>query len=574
MQSPEAPIYHTMRKFYKLKTTIFMLLNTLLCVEAGASNSGNDHYYIATTRPTGFGTYLTADRDGSLTRTDSASDYSKWDVIANSDGSYYIKNVETSTYLDGTSLSSSPQKVYLFDNNSLGFNGKGISTSNSSTSSNFLNCSTYSNRLLTYSNDDGSCWLFLSDLNGDDAPRTVDGLKYVPIDANTCVLVGYDDVTSTLDVPAVVNMNGTPHKVLTIGPAAFSTCTALTAVTIPEGMTSIEYCSFEQCDNLTDVTLPKTLTRLGHSAFFRCANIDNVICKAATPPTCDVNPYTGISVFSGGVSQSGATLQVPEGSRSSYMSHSVWGKFGTIIEFEAEPEPEPTPMLNVQISGDGEILLAGKEVESGSSFEGESFDIIILPADGYVIESVTLDGVDAAGRIANHHLVLDGIESETTLSIVFAPAKAPEMATLRVNNGGNHAMTHRYVAGSDVRIELHPDNGWTIHSVSINGEDATDTLRDKVLVIPSLQGDNTMEVVYKSGSETGIDDVDSGDSLRVSIRRGVVSVVGKADGDIVEIYDIDGKPLYVGTDSSINLNNVQGVVIVKVRNQTFKGAVR
>lgn len=47
------------------------------------------------------------------------------------------------------------------------------------------------------------------------------------------------------------------NKIKTIGEWAFSDCSSLTKVTLPEGITSIGHRAFNGCSNLTEITLPK-----------------------------------------------------------------------------------------------------------------------------------------------------------------------------------------------------------------------------------------------------------------------------------------------------------------------------
>ena len=290
-------------------------------------------FYIATTRPTGFGIFL-SQVSGSLTRKVEADDYCRWIVTSNSDGSYYIKNEASGYYLSGSQLSATPQKLYLFHNTTVGDNGIGISTTDNTDSNLFLNVYTYSNELTTYSNDDGSCWIFAKNLDNPSLPRIADGIKYTPINDEECIVSGYTSVPSEFTVPTSVSLNNRTYTVKTIGPAAFSTCRNLETITIPEGMTFIDYCSFEQCSYLSHVNLPASVNRLGHSAFFRCT-LNDVTCLATTPPVLDTNPNNvSCLVFS---NLYNTTLRVPQSSISEYESAAIWGDFNVITSIEETP---------------------------------------------------------------------------------------------------------------------------------------------------------------------------------------------------------------------------------------------
>ena len=75
---------------------------------------------------------------------------------------------------------------------------------------------------------------------------------------------GDDKKTMTkLDIPAEID----GKKVTAIENRAFSGCTSLTNVTIPEGVTGIYYHAFYNCPNLKSVTIPKSVSRIDNEAF-------------------------------------------------------------------------------------------------------------------------------------------------------------------------------------------------------------------------------------------------------------------------------------------------------------------
>ncbi len=58
-----------------------------------------------------------------------------------------------------------------------------------------------------------------------------------------------------------------PESVKSIGARAFSSCSALTSINIPEGVTNIESYTFENCSSLTSITIPNSVTRIEYRAF-------------------------------------------------------------------------------------------------------------------------------------------------------------------------------------------------------------------------------------------------------------------------------------------------------------------
>ena len=67
-----------------------------------------------------------------------------------------------------------------------------------------------------------------------------------------------------------------PDSVTSIGEYAFYYCTRLASVTIGNGVTSIGNSAFRDCNKLTSVTIPDSVTTIGSAAFYYCGNLDSV----------------------------------------------------------------------------------------------------------------------------------------------------------------------------------------------------------------------------------------------------------------------------------------------------------
>ena len=57
---------------------------------------------------------------------------------------------------------------------------------------------------------------------------------------------------------------------------AFSNCTGLTSITIPDSVTSISFGAFQSCTGLTSITIPDSVTSIGNSAFYGCTGLKEV----------------------------------------------------------------------------------------------------------------------------------------------------------------------------------------------------------------------------------------------------------------------------------------------------------
>ena len=67
-----------------------------------------------------------------------------------------------------------------------------------------------------------------------------------------------------------------PNSVTSIGDWAFYDCEGLTSITIPNSVTSIGYCAFNYCSSLTSIPIPNSVTNIEVGAFFGCSGLTSV----------------------------------------------------------------------------------------------------------------------------------------------------------------------------------------------------------------------------------------------------------------------------------------------------------
>lgn len=116
---------------------------------------------------------------------------------------------------------------------------------------------------------------------------------YYNITGNNTVEVTYSDrnnntYSGSVSIPETVTSNGTEYSVTTIGESAFKG-SAVTSVSMPEGITSIDYNAFSGCQNLETVALPESLTIFGFRAFESCKLLKTIKIPSgvtAIPGSC------------------------------------------------------------------------------------------------------------------------------------------------------------------------------------------------------------------------------------------------------------------------------------------------
>ena len=215
---------------------------------------------------------------------------------------------------------------------------------------------------------------------GDDF-TTADGLKYEILADGEVALVA-NGYSGTVNVPASVEHEGETYAVTTIGNGADVFMSGVTAVILPEGLTTINTYAFSMA-GITELTLPSTLTTINSVAFWQCMGLSELVIPdkvEAVPSMCffacgglykltlgesvksvGAQAFTGCGALSdlvvkattppqldeqifgtdGMAKASIVTVTVPAGTLAAYQE--AWGSFGfaDIVEDEGGETPGP-----------------------------------------------------------------------------------------------------------------------------------------------------------------------------------------------------------------------------------------
>lgn len=81
-------------------------------------------------------------------------------------------------------------------------------------------------------------------------------------------------------VPESVSADGVTYTVTSVGNRAFSFCSGVTSISLPDSVTSLGTMAFYFCSSLTSLTLPDTVTSIGDSAFWGCTGLTSLTLSA------------------------------------------------------------------------------------------------------------------------------------------------------------------------------------------------------------------------------------------------------------------------------------------------------
>ena len=343
-----------------------------------------------------------------------------------------------------------------------------------------------------------------------------------------------------------------PNSVTSIGYLALGGCSSLSSIAIPNSVTSIGGSAFSSCNNLTTINIPNSVTSIGGGAFGWCHGLSSITlpnnldriesdtfisCEALTSITIP-NTVTGIGSWAFSGCEKLSSITIPNS-----VNYIGIGAFENCNGLKSINCLNPVPPSCPNNKYD-------------DSFKGVDHTIPVYVPIGSVLKYKVADGW-------KDFVVFREISDES------------EDFVLSISDGG-HGKTQLLVDDAKPYFTLvfKADDGWKIHSVTLNGDNVTyEVGEDGKYTTPPLTASSSLNVVYEQSSSQGVNVVNNNP---VQIRGGNGEIIinrNSSEITSVTVYQIDGKQILQQSLSDVetHISLPEGhVYIIKAGNQQYK----
>lgn len=391
----------------------------------------------------------------------------------------------------------------------------------------------------------------------------------------------------------------------------FDGCSTLEEIKLPITLESIGVASFRGCSNLRSCILAEGIKTIGNSAFRDCSSLENI--SLANVETIESYAFSGCKLSSEIYLTSTKTIgsnafcnssisNIHFGDNLQYIDGSAF-KDCTFISSVKLPSSllvigskafENCPLTEVHLLGapflkdlafQGNPLTNVYVYSAGppqtsinkNPFNSTVYNTATLHVPhGYIDlylsygQSYSINGYEGI-KISCWEKFTNVVEDLTVFGNVLCPDwDSLEMATVKVKGTESHTTLHRYPAGIPAKIDVTPETGWSIGSVTFNGIDVTNQIDGNMLITEPLTGDNLLEVIMKSNGQTSdvIANNNTSETLKIITDDMSVNISGVPLNERITIYSLSGIKIYEGYATHITLN--PGSYILYVANTTYK----
>lgn len=214
-------------------------------------------------------------------------------------------------------------------------------------------------------------------------------------------------------------------------------------------------------------------------------------------------------------------------------------------EFVPEDAPEPAyAVVHVSAGAGGSASPTGDV----RVVRGGSCSVLLLPAEGYALAAVQVNGRDATGQVENDRLVLPVVTGETWVEATFRALgqgepqpDVPEVheVTASSTSGGTISPRGRTLVahGDDATFAVAADEGYRLASVLVDGVElgaaqVEEAARTSVLALAAMEGDHSVRAVFERIPDGPAPEEPPTVNVDVEVKVNVTSVRGSEGGTV------------------------------------------
>ena len=292
-----------------------------------------------------------------------------------------------------------------------------------------------------------------------------------------------------------------------IGSSAFSSCSSLTSITIPNSVTSIDAAAFNGCSSLTSITIPNSVTSIGDWAFFDCSSLTSVTIGESVTNIGE-NAFDGCSsLTSVTIGESVTSIGDLAFNGCSKIDSIVWKAENYANFLEKENAPFYDCRSQIKSFTFGETV---EHIPAYLCYGMEKLTNIVLFNKTKTIGTSTFEGCIRLGKVtlgsSIQNIAAKAFAGCTRLYDVYCYATYPPFADATSFANYN---AYLYVPCENQR-DYTLDMVWgnfkfieciTSEDVSTDGVVITPTTNDVTIIWPTEIGADTYTIVIKKGNE-------------------------------------------------------------------------
>lgn len=236
---------------------------------------------------------------------------------------------------------------------------------------------------------------------------------------------------------------------------------------------------------------------------------------------------------------------------------------------------EPTKVTSIELEKEALLLNIG---------EMFSLEATVLPDNAYnqSVEWTTTDSRVATVEDGNITAIGDG-ECDIICSAMDGSGVSAA-CHVTVNPASRYWLTVQVPNGSyaidvtdfeEVTLKITPDEGYKVHSVTLNGDEIVDAVNSSTITLNKLEKDATLNAVFIEDDETttGLGYVEPDDNdVRLSVSNHTVNITGIEEDTAIYVYAINGTLVKTASEQSFELPG-NAVYLIKVGSRSYKIAL-